>query len=553
MRSQFILPISGPIAPTVVLYGGVFCAIVYVIRKTFFSAKKLPLPPGPKGIPILGNVTDLPPKGLPEWEHWAKHKDIYGPISSITVFGQTIILLHDVDMAVELLDKRSAKFSSRPSMVFPKMCGYEHEMGILGYDRYHRKTRKLAAGQIGSAASIKQFHDLIDLQTRRFLLQTLENPDNLLENLQIQAASIILEILFGYNVNPNGRDPLVTLANKFMAEFGEAIVAGAWLVDMIPWLRFLPDWMPGAGFKKIAREYTQTYQDCMNIPYAFTENHRRYKTSYISKLLDTNPDEAEIELIKNSAASLYGGGADTTVASMGFFFLAMSLFPDIQIKAREEIDRVTGGFASRLPTLQDRPNLPYVEAVVKETMRWVPIAPLCVPHTSDEEDEFRGYRIPRGTLVIPSIAWFSQDPNTYSEPHLFKPERFLGPGPVERDPYTFVFGFGRRICPGRRLADASVFIALAQSLAVFDIKKPIDPKTGMPIERLVGATPGLVTHPTTYHFNITPRSEAHTALVKAVETEHPYGDLEDASLLRGNIKAYMSAERRASTEGVKGA
>ncbi|KAK6360169.1 hypothetical protein TWF730_006320 [Orbilia blumenaviensis] len=538
MRSQMILPVSELVPPIYALYGGVFCAFVYVVRKAFFSAKKLPLPPGPKGVPILGNVADLPPKGLPEWEHWAKHKDVYGPISSVTVLGQTIILLHDIDMAIELLEKRSVKFSSRPSMVFPKMCGYEHEMGILPYDKYHRQTRKLAAGQIGSTTSIKQFHSLIELQTRRCLLQILENPDNLLESIQGQAASIILEILFGYNVSPKGRDPLVTLANRFMAEFGEAIVAGAWIVDMIPWLRFLPDWVPGTGFKKIAREYTQTYKDCMDIPYAFTENYRRYKPSYISKLLDTNPSEEEVELIKNSAASLYGGGADTTVAAIGFFFLAMSLFPDIQIKAREEIDRVTGGFASRLPNLQDRPNLPYIEAVAKETMRWIPIAPLCVPHTSDVEDEFRGYRIPKGTIVVPSIAWFSQDPNTYSEPHLFKPERFLGPNP-ERDPYTFCFGFGRRVCPGRRLADASVFITLAQCLAVFEIKKPIDPKTGMPIERIVGATPGLVTHPTTYHFNITPRSKTHADLVTAVEIEHPYGDIDDASLLKGNIRAYM--------------
>ncbi|EPS35311.1 hypothetical protein H072_11345 [Dactylellina haptotyla CBS 200.50] len=523
-----------PSDPRIVVYGGVVVAVLWIVKK-ITSKRQLPLPPGPKGLPVFGNILDLPPKGLPEWEHWAKHKALYGPMSSVTILGQTIVLIHDIDIAVEMLDKKSVKFSNRPSMVFPKMCGYEHEMAILPYDRYHRQTRKLAAGQIGSTSSIARFHSLIDDQARRFLLYTLRKPYDLELNLQIQAASIILDMLFGYKVDPNGRDPLVVLANKFMAEFGEAIVAGAWLVDMIPWLRYLPDWVPGTGFKRIARDYTRTYEDTMNIPYNFAKEQKEKgigedRPSYISRLLDTNPDEDEIELIKNSAASLYGGGADTTVAALGFFFLAMTLYPEVQLKAREEIDRVVG---NRLPTFEDRPNLPYVEAVVKETMRWIPIAPLCVPHTSDEEDEFRGYRIPKGSIVVPSIAFFAQDSNVYTQPDQFKPERFLGKlGPNELDPYSFAFGFGRRVCPGRRLADANMFLTIAQSLAVFEIKKLVDPKTGIEIDRVVGATPGLVSRPTTFHFDIKPRSDEHKALIEAIEIEKPWTG-SDAKYLKG--------------------
>lgn len=92
--------------------------VAYLIKKLAFTQKKLPLPPGPKGLPILGNIPDLPPKGEPEWKHWLKHKDLYGPISSVTVLGQTIILVHDLDAALELLDKRGGKYSSRGRMVF---------------------------------------------------------------------------------------------------------------------------------------------------------------------------------------------------------------------------------------------------------------------------------------------------------------------------------------------------------------------------------------------------------------------------------------------------
>ncbi|KAK6537207.1 hypothetical protein TWF694_011404 [Orbilia ellipsospora] len=534
MLSQFNLPLDDP---KFVLYGGVALFFLWVVQKTVSRRKgQLPLPPGPKGLPIVGNISDLPPKGLPEWQHWVKLKNRYGPLSSITVLGQTIVLIHDVDMAIELLEKRSAKFSNRPSMEFPKMCGYGHEMAILQCDKYHRDSRKLAAGQMGSKNSIMKSHSLIDLQSRRFLLHTLNNPTGLELNLQIQASSIILDMLFGYNVNPNGRDPLVVLANKFMAEFGEAIVAGAWLVDMIPWLQHLPEWLPGTGFMQIAKNYKKTYDDTMNIPYAFTKQQRARgveRHSFIASTLDQNPnpDADELDLIKNSAASMYGGGADTTVAALGFFFLAMTLFPEVQVKAREEIDRVIGG--DRLPTFEDRASLPYVEAVVKETLRWIPIAPLCVPHTSNEEDEFRGYRIPKGAIVVPSLAWFSQDPSVYTEPQLFKPERFLGAfGSDERDPHTWAFGFGRRVCPGRRLADANLFVTIAQSLTVFDIKKPVDPKTGIEIDRVVGATPGLVSRPTTFEFDISPRSEKHAALITAIDVENPWKD-GDAQYLQG--------------------
>ncbi|KAF3933053.1 hypothetical protein ABW20_dc0107504 [Dactylellina cionopaga] len=332
-----------------------------------------------------------------------------------------------------------------------------------------------------------------------------------------------------------------------MDEFGEAITAGAWLVDMIPWLQYIPEWVPGAGFKKIARNYKKTYEDTLNIPFNFAKQEmesgrRPEKSSYIARLLETNPNAEQIELIKNTAATLYAGGADTTVAQLGWFFVAMSLFPEVQIKAKEELDRVIG---HRLPTFQDRVNLPYIEGVFKEALRWNPIAPLCVPHTSDEEEEFRGYRIPKGAAVVPSVAWFGRDPAVYSEPHLYKPERHLSSkanscasgipdNTNERDPNTFAFGFGRRVCPGRRLADAGVWLTIAQALAVFEIKKPVDPKSGIEMNQVVGTTPGLVSKLITFDFDIKPRSEGHKALITEVEIEHPWVDSDgDAQFLQG--------------------
>lgn len=92
--------------------------IAYVINRSVQSRPGRPLPPGPKGIPILGNISDLPKPGMLECHHWLKHKDLYGPISSITVLGQTFVIINDAQIALELLRDRSALHSARPHMVF---------------------------------------------------------------------------------------------------------------------------------------------------------------------------------------------------------------------------------------------------------------------------------------------------------------------------------------------------------------------------------------------------------------------------------------------------
>ncbi|KAL7623778.1 hypothetical protein AAE478_005331 [Parahypoxylon ruwenzoriense] len=516
-----------------VTYGVTLLVVFYLVKKLVFTQKKLPLPPGPKGLPLVGNLADLPPKGGLEWQHWLKHKDLYGPISSVAVLGQTIILVHDLDIATELLDKRGAKYSSRSPMVFAgEMCGYNGRMPFQPYNKTFRYQRKLAGGQLGTNTAVARFHSAMDLEVRRFLLRTLERPEEVVRHLETESGSLMLKMLYGYTPTPHSPDPLVRLINKVMSEFSEAVVVGAWLVDIIPSLRYLPDWFPGTGFKQIAREWRKDSDASMNVPADFVLDQMAQsveKPSYVERLFKAATDEEDTRHIRQSAAALYAGGADSTAAGLSFFYLAMTAFPEVQAKAREEIDRVVG--PRRLPGFQDRENLPYIEALVKELLRWQPLAPIIPPHQSDEEDEIRGYRIPKGAIVLSSAKWFSLDPEAYQDPEAFRPERFLGPTP-EPSPHAYVFGFGRRMCPGRLLADSSIFLTIAQSLAVFDIKKAVDESTGREIEPALGTTAGLVAHPLPFQCKIVPRSEKHVELIRIIEVEHPWED-GDAKLLRG--------------------
>ena len=133
-----------------------------------------------------------------------------------------------------------------------------------------------------------------------------------------------------------------------------------------------------------------------------------------------------------------------TVSAIQTFFLAMTLNPEIQEKAQEEIDRVIG--TDRLPSAADRDDLPFSQAVTLETLRWHNVAPLGIPHRLIEDDVHEGYFLPKGTIVIANVWRMLHDPETYPDPLAFNPDRFVAsPGhEPETDPRTMAFGFGRR-------------------------------------------------------------------------------------------------------------
>lgn len=206
----------------------------------------------------------------------------------------------------------------------------------------------------------------------------------------------------------------------------------------------------------------------------------------------------------------------------------MILFPEVQQKAQEELDRVVG--TDRLPSFADRSSLPYIDAVVKEVLRWHPVSPMGVPHVASEDNVHNGMFIPKGTLLMPNIWLFTRDERIYKDPEMFAPERFLGKSP-EINPSTFVFGFGRRICPGRELSDANIFLAVVMSLATLNIRKATDGQ-GNVIEPSVRFTAGKISHLEEFRCNIKPRSAKAEQLIRAVEDEHPW-EAGDAAALEG--------------------
>jgi hypothetical protein len=169
------------IAPGIIFLVGVLLYHLF-FRKT--PEPLLPLPPGPDPLPILGNIRDGPPPGMPEYQHWLSFKDKYGPISSITVFGQTAVIIHDREAIIELLERASLKTSARPEFKFSTMCGYGRYLSLQQYNNQFRLHRKLVHQGIGTKALASQYTDIQDVESKRFLFRVLIDPLNLFRHIR---------------------------------------------------------------------------------------------------------------------------------------------------------------------------------------------------------------------------------------------------------------------------------------------------------------------------------------------------------------------------------
>ncbi|CAG1981996.1 unnamed protein product [Fusarium graminearum] len=430
-----------------ILYFSALAFTTYLIFKYLQQRSKEPLPPGPKGLPLLGNVLDLPPPGTIEWIHWQKHKEKYGPISSVSVLGQLFVILHDKQTIMDLLETRSLKSASRPKLIFAgDVVGYDSIMGMMPYDRTFRLHRKLTATQV-SGKSIGRFEPIQELEISRLLKRIYNdhNSDNLPEHLNQVSGSIMLRILYNYETDPNKNDHIVSMANTVMEEFSKATSPGAWAVDLVPWLKYLPEWIPGAGFKKTAKVFRDHLLQNVKDPYNYVRDQMARgndHVSYVAGLVEDihrKIDPEEESVIQWTAASMMNAGTDTTGATLLSFFAAMVIYPDVQKRAQEEIDRVVGH--SRLPSFADKANLPYINSIAQEALRWHTLAPMGFPHMTTENDIYKGYFIPKNILLFPAVASITHDPDVYHDPMAFKPERYSEPY-SEPSPADVVFGFG---------------------------------------------------------------------------------------------------------------
>ncbi|KDR66581.1 hypothetical protein GALMADRAFT_147803 [Galerina marginata CBS 339.88] len=478
----------------------------------------LPYPPGPKKYPVLGNLLDLP-TGL-EWETYARWgKEYNSGVVHLNAAGSDFIVLNSFDAAVDLLEKRSANYSSRPRFTMTtELMGWDWFIPGMPYGEPWRECRTVFAKYFQSGNTAIYRTPQLEI-VRKMLPRLLNTPEEFLGITRHAIGEMALSLAYGLPMQ-DSNDPFVDLAQQALTSLAEAGVPGAFLVDVFPVLKYIPEFVPGAGFKKKARIWRRLQDDMREVPYNATVQIMASGvvtpcfTSISLQNLDESTDVRHQQgVIRDTAAIIFAAGADTTVASVHTFFAAMLCFPEAQKAAQAEIDRVLGG---RLPEFSDEADLPYLSALVKEIIRWKPVTPIGVPHYSSEDDVYGGYCIPKGALVIANAWAMLYDEKEYPDPSVFKPERFLQDGklnPAVRDPALMAFGFGRRMCPGSHVAMSVLWLMVATILATFDISKATD-DDGAPIEPSVQYHSALICHPLPFKCTLKARSKAAEELIR---------------------------------------
>ncbi|KAF8586653.1 cytochrome P450 [Ramaria rubella] len=488
---------------------------------SLFLPRKLPkglrYPPGPPRKFISGNAADLPTHH--QWETFTQWTKDYGDIVYLEVYGNPMVIVNSASVAGDLFEKRSNIYSDRSEYTMMNdLMGFGWAFGLMRYGDLWRRYRK-AFHQEFFSTSVVKYHDIQTRQTRGLLRRFHETPGDFAKHIRHLSGAIILEVTYGFDVPPGHR--YIEAAEKAAEAMVDAGTPGAFLVDSLPILKYVPEWMIGADFQRIARETRLITREVLEAPFAAVKEQLssgkvNLPPSVLTSLLDKmqsrpNPPPDEEMVIRSAAAVAYLAGADTTVSALNTFILAMLLYPEVQKKAQAELDSVIG--MNRLPDFGDRESLPYIEAVVKETLRWHPALPLGIPHRTTKDDVYNGYFIPGGSVIIGNSWAMLYDEKTYGpEPEKFIPERFLNMRVESSSPMP-CFGFGRRVCPGRFLADNSVFIGVASILQVFNIT-PAKDTSGKEITVEPLFTSGFLSYPEAFQCSITARSLSALDLVR---------------------------------------
>ncbi|SJL07070.1 related to cytochrome P450 CYP2 subfamily [Armillaria ostoyae] len=378
----------------------------HLFRRTRRSTAQFP--PGPRGLPLIGNLLDMPSQK--EWLTFAKWGEKYGDITSVSILGQRMVMVNSVQMAMTLLDKKSTISSDRPLVAMGgELIGWKNALGLMPYGPQFRNFRRLAHQLFGSNATMKPFLPMVEVETHRFLKRISAKPEELSAHIRKTAGAIILQISHGYAIQEEN-DPFVKLAEETMDQFSLLTAPAGFLVNLIPILRHIPEWFPGAGFKRTTREWASTLNDFVERPHNYVKQEMADGKAHLSLTLSQLEGgvgaEEEFD-IKWLAGSLYAGGADTTIASIYAFFKAMLLYPEVQAKAQAEIDAVIGD--DRLPRFDDREHLPYINALVLEVTRWHTIGPTGIPHCVTEDVVQSDYFIPKGFLILANIWYRDMD------------------------------------------------------------------------------------------------------------------------------------------------
>uniref|UniRef100_A0A8H7XVA8 Cytochrome P450 n=1 Tax=Psilocybe cubensis TaxID=181762 RepID=A0A8H7XVA8_PSICU len=360
------------------------------LLEAFISRNREPYPPGPLPKFLIGNILDMPSVDSPrEFVKWEKSYNI--PLLHAEVFGTHILIVNSIEDAIALFERpeRASIYSDRPDLPILDLIGTEKNIGLMRYGEKWRSHRRVSHQNFNIHAAT-QYEPIQTRKVRDLLQKVLDRPDKFSEHNKWFSTAVTMSAMYGYEVK-SVDDPCVALADEALRLIAQLIHPGGSLINHIPALRHIPEWFPGAYSRKLAARTKLLNEQVWRLP-----------VEYVKKSLDEGTSTPSLVANFYEKKLAYGASEEEEVAMAAItyaFVYLMTIHPDIQQRARDEIENVIGA-THRLPTLVDRKSLPYVEAIYREVLRLYPPLPLGLPRTTTEDNHYKGYYIPKGKKIF---------------------------------------------------------------------------------------------------------------------------------------------------------
>ncbi|KAL2337549.1 hypothetical protein Fmac_011995 [Flemingia macrophylla] len=482
------------VSPLVIL-----CLILPLLLLFFFQNRrtinKKSLPPGPRGLPIIGNFHQLENSTL-YLQLWQLSKK-YGPLFSLRLGLRPAIVVSSSKLAKEVMKDHDLECCGRPKLLSQQKFSYNGlDMSFSSYGNYWREIRKICVVHVLSSRRVSRFSSIRQFEVKQMIRKISRHASsskviNLNEVLMCLTSTIICRTAFGRRYEDEG-----TERSKFHGLLNELqdMNSTFFFSDYIPFLGWI-DKLRGLHarleqtFKDLDEFYQQVIDEHMDPNRKTPENE-----DIIHVLLQVKKQRSfSLDLtthhIKAVLMDMLVAATDTTAATTVWAMTALLKNPRVMKKVQEEI-RSLGGKKDFLEE-DDIQKFPYFKAMIKETLRMHIPTPLLVQRETNEPCVIDGYEIPPKTIVYVNAWAIHMDPEAWKDPEEFLPERFLdSTKDIWGQDFEFIpFGAGRRICPGIPMAIASLDLILANLLNSFDWELPAGMrKDDIDTERLPGLT-----------------------------------------------------------------
>ncbi|KAF2084314.1 cytochrome P450 [Saccharata proteae CBS 121410] len=499
--------------------------------------------PGPKLVPLIGRIHDLPIEYM--WLKFNEWANKFGPVYKTEMLGAKFIIISDEKVAEDLLVKRAKTYSDRPvirSLFDSKSThGSMEYLPLMGKNQYWSRQRRMTHAYLTEATNA-HYYGVMNHEAKHWLYRLVVNPDNFGFTLEDMASRIMCQLTWD--------DP----------SFSEYHTKSAWglltqmspagpITNLLTPLWHLP--LPLNPWKRAEHKRHDEQQEWWMRRLQFTRSQMQkglarpcWMKQYLEKEKSSNlSGDYEASCVIGMLALV---GVFTVAGPLYYFLIAMVYHPDWQVKVQQEVDRECGG----IPDLKDMERLPILRACIKETMRWKPNVPTGVAHEAEADDEYNGYFIEKGTRILPLDWAFLRNPIKYPDPDNFRPERWLEPSwPTYQEPLTQYptikgmtsFGWGQRACLGQSLTQDELVVACGALAWGFDMKFKVDAKTGekihIPLDR---SNSLLIVKPDPFEMAFEPRSEERR---REIVEEWEKAEKEDRRQREAFIKVSEMRER----------